>query len=95
MAQDATLDKVSQLAALIQQHIPHAVKEVIAEEERAQSADAASVERFALPFQDYSAFGSLFMALEAQGDSLHIQDFSVAMTSLEEVFMALGKQATR
>eukprot|EP00931_Biecheleriopsis_adriatica_P084220 TRINITY_DN5797_c0_g1_i2.p1 TRINITY_DN5797_c0_g1~~TRINITY_DN5797_c0_g1_i2.p1 ORF type:complete len:1395 (+),score=291.85 TRINITY_DN5797_c0_g1_i2:23-4207(+) len=58
------------------------------------AAEAAPV-CFTLPFQEVAHFGPLLLALDEQKEALHIKTYNISMTTLEEVFMALGEQAER
>jgi len=48
--------------------------------------------RYTLPSSGLDSFGDLFLAIEEQTEELQVLDFELAATSLEEVFMKLGKE---
>ena len=48
---------------------------------------------YTLPFGEVRHFGPLLTELDCVRDQLMVNDYSVNMASLEEVFMALGRQA--
>uniref|UniRef100_A0A7R9ZXU3 ABC transporter domain-containing protein n=1 Tax=Pyrodinium bahamense TaxID=73915 RepID=A0A7R9ZXU3_9DINO len=89
----AAEQQLEELQRLITGHVASARDDSVAEEERAQAADAARVARFVLPYDQVARFGPLLLELDAKREALLLQDYSLAMTSLEEVFMALGQQA--
>jgi len=66
---------------------------LVPEEERAQSRDALTALEFDLPYAEMDNFGPLLKALEESQGALCIEDVDISMTSLEEVFMALGREA--
>eukprot|EP00929_Paragymnodinium_shiwhaense_P064280 TRINITY_DN32188_c0_g1_i1.p1 TRINITY_DN32188_c0_g1~~TRINITY_DN32188_c0_g1_i1.p1 ORF type:complete len:1389 (+),score=233.65 TRINITY_DN32188_c0_g1_i1:111-4277(+) len=88
-APPSTLD---QLTDLVIKHVPGAIKEQVPHVERSQSADAPMEVRYTLPSGAIASFGSLFLAIEAHTGQLQVIDFELAATSLEEVFMKLGKE---
>jgi len=49
--------------------------------------------RFTLPYNGIDGFGPLLTTIEERSRELQVSDYELAMTSLEEVFMALGKEA--
>jgi len=82
-----------ELRGVVLRHVASARVEQLAAEERAQVADTTRTAKFVLPYQEAPNFGPLLLALDAKKEELQMQDYSLAMTSLEEVFMALGQQA--
>jgi len=58
-----------------------------------QAHDAPSLVNFTLPYPEVPRFGPLLTTLDAERSSLQVQDYTLAMTSLDEVFMELGRQA--
>jgi hypothetical protein len=47
---------------------------------------------YTLPTKSVNKFNSLFNQIEKSGKTYGIQSYGVSMTSLEEVFLKLGKQ---
>eukprot|EP00929_Paragymnodinium_shiwhaense_P037057 TRINITY_DN19808_c0_g1_i2.p1 TRINITY_DN19808_c0_g1~~TRINITY_DN19808_c0_g1_i2.p1 ORF type:complete len:774 (+),score=165.06 TRINITY_DN19808_c0_g1_i2:188-2509(+) len=68
-------------------------EEQIPEEERATAADSFRLIKFTLPYADVAQFGPMLTALDGKMAGLQVQNYDVCMTSLEEVFMELGRQA--
>mmetsp|Transcript_6465 Transcript_6465/g.11244 ORF Transcript_6465/g.11244 Transcript_6465/m.11244 type:complete len:1019 (+) Transcript_6465:115-3171(+) len=91
----APAENMEKIKALVVEHVPTATDEFVAAEERTQAADAPQIMSFTLPFAALDKFGPLLSAIEAEADQLRIIDSEVAMTSLEEVFMKLGKDAEK
>jgi len=80
---------------LVRQTVRSSAPRPVPEEERAQSRGALAVLEFDLPYAEMDSFGPLLKALEGGRGALGIDDIDIAMTSLEEVFMALGREAAR
>lgn len=89
----ASEQRVSELRGLVLRHVASARDEQVAAEERQQVSDATRLVKFVLPYEEARNFGPLLLALDAQREEIQMKDYSLAMTSLEEVFMALGQQA--
>jgi ATP-binding cassette subfamily A (ABC1) protein 3 len=49
---------------------------------------------YALPFPSVALFGPFFVALEDKLDQLHVTNFGVTITSLEDVFLKVGEDHT-
>mmetsp|Transcript_40510 Transcript_40510/g.107011 ORF Transcript_40510/g.107011 Transcript_40510/m.107011 type:complete len:1425 (-) Transcript_40510:131-4405(-) len=79
------------LRSMVEHLVPAATMEEITEEESAQASDAPAVVSFALPFSSIDAFGPLLNELEARKSELQVTDYELAMTSLEEVFLKIGR----
>mmetsp|Transcript_142195 Transcript_142195/g.246108 ORF Transcript_142195/g.246108 Transcript_142195/m.246108 type:complete len:1392 (+) Transcript_142195:71-4246(+) len=92
MPHSAPPNLADQVTELVQQLVTGATREKVAEVERTQSSDAPVELRYTLPYAAVDSFGPLFLALDARTEELQVLDFELAMTSLEEVFMALGKE---
>jgi len=82
---------LEQLTQVVTGRVPGAVREEVPQVERTQSADAPMEVRYTLPSSGVDSFGDLFLAIEARTEELRVLDFELAATSLEEVFMKLGK----
>jgi len=91
----APAQNVERIKGLVAKHVATATDELVAAEERTQATDAPQTLAFTLPFAALDDFGPLLSALEAEAAALGILDMEVAMTSLEEVFMKLGKDAEK
>jgi ABC-type multidrug transport system ATPase subunit len=83
---------LDQLTEVVVGTVSGATKEEVPHVERSQSADAPMEVRYALPSDEIGTFGNLFLSLEARTAELQVLDFELAATSLEEVFMRLGKE---
>jgi len=75
---------------LVTQGVNGAVGDHVAAVERTQADDAPLELRFTLPYHEVDNFGNLFNSLEEKAEELSVVDVELAMTSLEDVFMALG-----
>jgi len=84
--------RLEELRKVVTGHVPGAVKEEVSQVERTQSADAPMEVRYTLPSSEIGSFGDLFLTIEARTQELKVLDFELAATSLEEVFMKLGKE---
>eukprot|EP00927_Polykrikos_kofoidii_P034685 TRINITY_DN29376_c0_g1_i1.p1 TRINITY_DN29376_c0_g1~~TRINITY_DN29376_c0_g1_i1.p1 ORF type:complete len:1346 (-),score=182.74 TRINITY_DN29376_c0_g1_i1:24-4061(-) len=84
----------SSIANFVCRHVVAAKEETVIEEEQASaSADRVLVQKFSLPFNEVPNFGPLLTELEEKSVELKINDYTLEMTSLEEVFLSLGRQA--
>jgi len=84
---------LEQLTEVVLETVSGATKEEVPHVERTQSTDAPMEVRYTLPSDEIDFFGDLFLSLEARTKELQVRDFELAATSLEEVFMKLGKEA--
>jgi len=89
----ASNSKLTNIRNLVGTHISGAMEEEVAVEEHAQASDAPVVAKFMLPYAEVKNFGPLLTALDEGKANLGVDDYNIEMTSLEEVFMALGQQA--
>jgi ATP-binding cassette subfamily A (ABC1) protein 3 len=80
---------------LVKQMVRSSTPRLVPGEERAQSRDALAALEFDLPYAEMDSFGPLLKALEDSQGALCIEDVDISMTSLEEVFMALGREAAK
>uniref|UniRef100_A0A7S4GQD5 ABC transporter domain-containing protein n=1 Tax=Oxyrrhis marina TaxID=2969 RepID=A0A7S4GQD5_OXYMA len=88
----AGADKAHAVGDLVRRHVPTATDEEIPEEERVQSRDGPQLAAYTLPFAALEGFGPLLEELEQRTQELGVVNYELAMTSLEEVFMELGKR---
>lgn len=95
LSKSAPAHNLEHIRVLVTKHVPTATDELVAAEERTQAIDAPQTLAFTLPFGALDDFGPLLFALEAEAATLGIIDMEVAMTSLEEVFMELGKDSEK
>eukprot|EP00928_Gymnodinium_smaydae_P040804 TRINITY_DN27638_c0_g2_i1.p1 TRINITY_DN27638_c0_g2~~TRINITY_DN27638_c0_g2_i1.p1 ORF type:complete len:1401 (-),score=218.94 TRINITY_DN27638_c0_g2_i1:188-3760(-) len=86
-------DAKSRVGDLVRSRIPEARDEHIQEVERMHAADAQQTSAFILPFDQREHFGVMLKDLEQKASSLGVNNFSVETTSLEEVFLKLGRQS--
>lgn len=70
----------SAVAELVLHHVPQAVP----------LSSAGGEMSFQLPFSNKAAFAHLFQELEQKLDTLHIGNYGISMTTLEEVFLRLA-----
>jgi ATP-binding cassette subfamily A (ABC1) protein 3 len=78
-----TKDQLAHLTSFVQSHIPEAKYfEEDGAEEQAQ---------YSLPFSTVKQFGPFFTQLETRVSSLHVSNFGVTITSLEDVFLKVGE----
>jgi ABC-type multidrug transport system ATPase subunit len=78
-----TPDQLAHLTSFVQRHIPEAKYfEEDGAEEQAQ---------YSLPFSTVKQFGPFFTELEVKVSSLHVSNFGVTITSLEDVFLKVGE----
>eukprot|EP00927_Polykrikos_kofoidii_P047513 TRINITY_DN4170_c0_g3_i1.p1 TRINITY_DN4170_c0_g3~~TRINITY_DN4170_c0_g3_i1.p1 ORF type:complete len:926 (-),score=131.83 TRINITY_DN4170_c0_g3_i1:257-2650(-) len=91
----SAIGRVQDVEQLVTAHIPKASKETVEAMGCAQAQDHAAmhVERFAIPFSEMEHCGPMLLQLEDRKESMGVRDFSLETSSLEEVFMILGKQA--
>lgn len=80
------------LVSLVLTSIQGSAELPVADVERNQAADAPIEVEFTLPVREFENFGPLFSNIEAKTDELQVLDLELGMTSLEDVFMALGKE---
>jgi len=85
----------AEVEQLVLRHVARASKENVDAVEQAQAADQAMVhvERFTLPYSEMDLCGPLFVELENSKDVLGVRDYTLETSSLEDVFMALGRRA--
>lgn len=83
---------ITLLDELVTGRVPAAKRAHVSHVERTQSSDAPLEVRYTLPVDAIDSFGDLFLAMEARTEELQILDIEMAATSLEEVFMKLGKE---
>mmetsp|Transcript_29626 Transcript_29626/g.98150 ORF Transcript_29626/g.98150 Transcript_29626/m.98150 type:complete len:1380 (-) Transcript_29626:112-4251(-) len=89
----ASDEKIGRLRSFITNRISSAQEEHLADEEHMQAGDASVFYRATLPYDEVPNFGPLLEELESKKADLGAHDYTLAMTSLEEVFMSLGRQA--
>lgn len=82
------------LVRVVQDSVQGARAEAVAGVERTQAADALREMRFILPYSEVSSFGGLFDKIEALKKEGKVDEYELGMTSLEDVFMALAKDAS-
>lgn len=90
---DADPACVADLRSLVKRKVGSSQERVLPEEERAQAQDAPQQLVFDLPYAEMDSIGALLNSIDDNMESLKVVDYDVAMTSLEEVFMTLGKEA--
>jgi len=83
------LDTQGSIGDLVRSYIPSASDE--SSEDCSRAHDAAVTWSFILPYDQTDHFGPVLLELERRAPELQIVDCSMEMTSLEEVFMALGQ----
>lgn len=81
----------SSIHGIVQRHIESATVEDLTNEARSEAFDAPKVLAFILPVKSAPQFGNMLEELERAAEGLSISDYSLEMTSLEEVFMTLGQ----
>lgn len=85
---------LSDVSELIVKHIPLATR-------KEEDAASVSTERrehivaFTLAFDQVDKFGPMLIELDSKKQAMGILTYSISMTTLEEVFMALGEKAER
>jgi ATP-binding cassette subfamily A (ABC1) protein 3 len=95
MQRSASASCADKVRDLVMQMVRSSTPRLVPEEERAQSRDAQAALEFDLPYAEMDSFGPLLKALEDGQGALCIEDVDISMTSLEEVFMALGREAAK
>jgi len=88
---DATDEQQQAIANIVRQFVPDAQDEDIENHEMMQAGDADKVLAFMLPFAAADSFGEMLTTLDGRRH-LGILECELAMTSLDEVFMALEQQ---
>jgi len=89
----APMGSGDRLAGIVTRHIVTALKEHDTDEQRMQAQHAANHVSFTLPYAEVPNFGSLLTALESERGALQLEDYTMGMTTLDEVFLELGRQA--
>jgi len=90
-ASDAAADAEQQTFALVAEHVAEAVREE--GRQGVHAADKARSATFTLPYSTVSKFGPLLEELDAKKSERGITSYTLGMTTLEEVFMRLGREA--
>jgi len=91
-----TAEEMEVLGSLIRKHVATATLRSPERSDEEQSPVGSEGHiSFTLPFQEVSKFGEMLLELEDQKEALRLGNYSISMTTLEEVFMALGEQAER
>merc|ERR1719453_529749 len=89
-----TPDHFREMHVLVAKHVPSTQDmTTLSYVQRAQAIDAPEMKKFSLPFDEIDNFGTLLQEIESRVDDLHVNDYFLAMTTLEEVFMSIGRKA--
>lgn len=90
LAKTATPDAPKLLESFVQGFVGTAKLENTGYESASKEVHVVTI---TMPFDQVGFFSELLQALDSSQQMLHVQDYALNMSSLEDVFLALGKQA--
>eukprot|EP00928_Gymnodinium_smaydae_P046455 TRINITY_DN30952_c0_g1_i1.p1 TRINITY_DN30952_c0_g1~~TRINITY_DN30952_c0_g1_i1.p1 ORF type:complete len:1357 (-),score=249.72 TRINITY_DN30952_c0_g1_i1:38-4018(-) len=84
---------MSYVESIVTRHVPDAILEPQEETRRGEQRERLPTVSYTLPYAQQANFGPLLLELEGAEASALVASSDLSMTSLEEVFMEIGKQA--